>query len=68
MQEITRSQTIALLLLKEQKISRDDIKYLSKYHSGPDRKLSEDEILSAPRHTLTQGQKAYQTWLLSRGR
>jgi hypothetical protein len=64
---MTRSEEIAVQLMKGNHISSDDINFLRKYHCDIKvkmKKLSKEEIMNTPREQLSPGYKAYQTWLL----
>lgn len=66
--KLTRGQKLGIALLLQQRITRDDILYIGKYCRVKAEKLSDKELIKANPIYLTQGQKAYRTWLLRNGR
>ena len=66
----SKSEVIAMKLIRGEKISREDVVYLQKYHQVvgvTGRKLSEDEVLATDYHKLPKGYRALQTSLVRRG-
>lgn len=64
-----QSEIIGVALIQGKKISKTDLAYLRRYHcSEKPNKITEQELLSLPVHTLTQGQKAWRSWILKKNK
>lgn len=65
----TRVEHLGIALLQGRKISADDIKFISRYYRKNEGSTfaTQQDLVNADPRSLTRGQKAYRTRLLSYG-